>query len=792
MTREGGFGKRIWIFIIFAEAALLIIAGIFYGRREAAKLSYTQEELVNDDGEAAFYLDRSAGCRYVATPEFTLPRGMYTLTVQYESAGEAKLMVVHPGSRYHSEVSGDIPLSGNGTASCDFRVAYGDRSLQMRGQFFDELQEGEYLLIRSVHIAPADCAVRNALFRLAVFLLAADGVLLFLWKRRRGERIFRTEPDGVPFRALLLLTAICSIPLAVDYLFLNSHDLYFHLMRIEGIRAGLENGMFPVRIQPGWLNGHGYAASVFYGDFFLYVPALLRYFGVSVQAAYKCYVVMIHMLTVGIAYYSFSKMSRPKIGLACTVLYSLNIYRLTCIYTRAAVGEYTAMTFMPLVLYGLWLLYTMPEDTRRHRDSWIPMTAGCTGIFLSHMISTEITAFFIVLSALLLWRRTFRKKTMLVILKAAIATVLLNAWFLVPFLDYMASGSYVINDAGKYGSYQIEKTGAFVAQLFMGGFEPFGHSLDTAEGLTGEMPLTVGLALLAVLAVWFLFGRYGKEERAEGRKAEFLAVCLSVLGLGMATCLFPYTWLAKICPVFQMPIVSVQYIWRFFSVSALTLTWLFELLMKKERVPLNGRKLAAGALAALSLWQGIFFMGQCLQGALPYRVYQAGNMSTMKAQSASSEEQESVMGGEYLPVDRNEAFFLSDYVAAYVERLTYDETALTVRDWRREGGAVTVDLENRADSVQQVEIPLLYYKGYRAAADNGEPVQIVPGASYRISLCVPAGFTGSIRVAFREPLYWRGAELLSAAALLGVLLYKVGIAGRKRGNRINLHFSVDS
>lgn len=77
------------------------------------------------------------------------------------------------------------------------------------------------------------------------------------------------------------------------------------------------------------------------------------------------------------------------------------------------------------------------------------------------------------------------------------------------------------------------------------------------------MPLTVGLALLAVLAVWFLFGRYGKEERAEERSAEFLAVSLSVLGLGMAICLFPYTWFAKICPVFQMPIVSVQYIWRF-------------------------------------------------------------------------------------------------------------------------------------------------------------------------------------------------------------------------------------
>ena len=100
--------------------------------------------------------------------------------------------------------------------------------------------------------------------------------------------------------------------------------------------------------------------------------------------------------------------------------------------------------------------------------------------------------------------------------------------------------------------------------------------------------------------------------------------------------------------------------------------------------------------------------------------------------------------------------------------------------WTREGGAVTVGLENRGDSVQQMEVPLLYYKGYHAVTDKGEPVQITPGTSYRISLSVPPGFAGSIRVEFGEPLYWRGAELVSAAALLGILLYKAGIPGHKR------------
>lgn len=373
-----------------------------------------------------------------------------------------------------------------------------------------------------------------------------------------------------------------------------------------------------------------------------------------------------------------------------------------------------------------------------------------------------------------------RKRTMLVILKAVSATALLNAWFLVPFLDYMVSGTYVINDADKYGSYRIEQTGIFVAQLFMGNFEPFGHSLYASEGIASEMPLTVGIALMAVPAVWFLLAKSG-EERKRGEKREaVLAVCLCFVSLWMATCHFPYTWLAERLPVFQLPIVSIQYLWRFLTAAAVLLTWLLCLLLREDGLSVDRRRLIAGVLVGLAFWQGFAYMGQCLQDARPYRVYQAGNMSTMKAQSASSEEQESVMGGEYLPLNRNEPFSLSDYVAAYVEKLTYDEAALTVEGWTREGGAVTVGLENRGDSVQQMEVPLLYYKGYHAVTDKGEPVQITPGISYRISLSVPPGFAGSIRVEFGEPLYWRGAELVSAAALLGILLYKAGIPGHKR------------
>ena len=67
MMKEGSFEKKIWFTIILVEAALLVIAGIFYKGREAVELTYIQEELVDDSGESAFYMDRSSECRYLAT-----------------------------------------------------------------------------------------------------------------------------------------------------------------------------------------------------------------------------------------------------------------------------------------------------------------------------------------------------------------------------------------------------------------------------------------------------------------------------------------------------------------------------------------------------------------------------------------------------------------------------------------------------------------------------------------------------------------------------------------------------
>lgn len=752
--------KLLWFFLIIAELLILCVSGFVYSRREGIELNFTQEDLIYNNGDAGFYLDKSYNYKYIATPEFMLPKGLYTLKVQYERSGALKttIEVCYPDEQYEYSASGKLVLSDENYVSSDFRIKYSDRPIHVRGRLTGDAADGDYILIRSLSILPSAADMRNFLFKIALFFIIAD-LLVFLYFMKDK---FNISADAlVAIKVIVLLIIFSSIPLMVDFIW-SGHDLKFHLTRIEGLKEGLLAGMFPVKIQPNWLDGHGYAVSVFYGDALLYIPALLRIFGVSIQASYQFYILLINALTVLIAYYCFSKMGGSRTGLVCSAIYTLNIFRLYDVYGRAAVGEYTAMAFIPLVLYGFWCVYMLSEASDEHRKSWLPICFGCTGIFLSHMITTEMTAFFVLITVIVFWRKTFRKENFVVLIKAAAAIVCLNLWFLLPFLDYMMSGGYVINNTMTYTEYKLEDRGGFLAQFFMTDYSALAASNKAGSGSANDLPCTVGLSAMAVLAVWLIFC-VGEKKRNKSEKAEeYFAVFIAILSLLMTTCLFPYTWFVQKLPVLKLPVQSIQYSWRFFTISGAALVYLLCIILRKEWLDNNKKKLLAGVLVGISLWQSVSYMSAVLNECSAYRIYHEGSLDSFD-----------VVFGEYIPMDRTEKFNLNRYMDAYADDLTYDAASLSVEEWHREDYAVSVSLTNNSGQTAQLEVPLLLYKGYKAAADTGEKLQISPGESYRISVAVPAGFSGSFKVSFSEPWYWRVCEVISLLTFAGLIAYIV-------------------
>ncbi len=180
-----------------------------------------------------------------------------------------------------------------------------------------------------------------------------------------------------------------------------------------------------------------------YSDVFLYPAAVLRILGFSLQTSYKVYVASITAATVGITFYALRKMFRSDCAaLLGTALYTLSFYRLTNVFVRAAVGEYTAMAFLPLVVYGLWRIYRQSCQWQK-AEPWC-WRALCPGLYRPAAEPSADNRTCGVLYRRLLpavfQKKTFTRPVLPALCKAAGAAIVWNLWFMVPLLQYMVQG----------------------------------------------------------------------------------------------------------------------------------------------------------------------------------------------------------------------------------------------------------------------------------------------------------------------------------------------------------------
>lgn len=244
-----------------------------------------------------------AGKREIPTWEnpISLPAGSYQMDVVYETASEEAWLRPMTDSSAGTVYGGKVLLFPYHTeASFEVRVGIDDGWFYLDGSTEDDLTISELTVQRTNRAETARCITL-----LVVFVIL--DVLLVLWYRG----IFAgmdTAQRNVLF-ALVMLWLLSSLPLFVNYM-VTGHDFAFHMMRIEGLAKGLKSGQFPVRVQPGCLNGYGYPVSVMYGDLLLYIPALLRLGGFTLQTAYKLYVLLINAVTVAASYACAKKIGR--------------------------------------------------------------------------------------------------------------------------------------------------------------------------------------------------------------------------------------------------------------------------------------------------------------------------------------------------------------------------------------------------------------------------------------------------------------------------------------------------
>lgn len=552
---------------------------------------------------------------------------------------------------------------------------------------------------------------------------------------------------------LLCIALALSVPVFSPFL-IEGHDLDFHLVRIEELKFALYNFQIPSRIQGDWLNKAGYAVSVFYGELFLYFPAFLRLLGFSVNFSYNSYIIFINLLTVLVAYYCFFKIYHsPKIAILSTILYSGSYYRLTNIYVRSAVGEYTAMSFYPLVALGLYQILLADTKQKEYKQNCLPLALGFSGLIQSHILSCEIAAFFTLLTVLICIKRTLEPARFFSFLKAVFITILLNAGFLIPFLDYM-QGEYIFNDPSIQRA--IQSKGLFLSDLF----NPFptigGSAITPSARLAGETQITasigIGITLVYLITIYLLFVHHSRFSKTTKKELLFYAILLSV-SMWMVTCHFPWDYLYKFGGIFCLLIQSLQFPWRITGIITLlgALCCGFTVTLLKEHISFQYGKDTFYTIVLCTFISIFWFTGNLLNNC-QYVNYDSHNLRYS-----------SVSGGEYLPRD-TDATYILEFSYNVPKNMKFEELEHT-------SGSVTISCTNVSNDFLNIEVPLLYYPYYTAEDTNTKiHLTLSKSSNNMIIVTIPPDYSGVFTVHFQEPLFWKLSSFISFCTFIIIVI----------------------
>lgn len=677
--------------------------------------------------------------------EMRLEKGNYEIAIRYVARSEDATAYIYSYSDRYGDISADyITLEKNAT-KVEFEIELhqnvSDFQIRINEHHKDDI-EIQNIEIRSIkHIGKAICNFVVILALIWTAVLVGGNIYKKRYSYQQIQVLF----------GLSVIVSLASMTLAREGIVesIGFEDLSFHLWRIEGIAEGLLNGTFPVRVQPLHLNGYGYPNGIYYGDILLYFPAVLRRLGYTITESYKAYVLLINVASAYAAYWGFRKISNNyQVGLFASALLTLAPYRLVNVYDRAAVGEYTAMVFMPLVICGLWMI-SHSETYYTAKEGRMAVIIGCSGIIQSHILSVLIMCIggMLILTIMILAEGRNRIKNIFKHLFSSMSwVVLLNLWYIVPFFDYMLTQHVKVNDLGIN---KIQKRGIELSDL---GATILGDTM---------IPRSLGVAFLVIILCYIsmiLWAHYNTINLKYRNEMNGIMMVTAMLIFMTLKC-FPYDFLCKNSTIINQLIGKIQFPWRWLGIIGLFLAVIMCLVLINlfEKNTKFYVSLSIG-IAGIIIGQGIQIQSCIINATNDVKYYDTEGLY--------QDFLHQVYQGEYLLINTVQ------------EDLKYDKKIYDYNNvlWEtnREGTTFTLTIDNKHDQEAVVDLPVLCYKGYEARdVHNGKKLALDTGENNRLRIIVPGEYSGEVKVEFTGMWYWKIAEIISILSIIIIILIMV-------------------
>ena len=538
------------------------------------------------------------------------------------------------------------------------------------------------------------------------------------------------EKKQIRIISIITIFAACLPLFTVNCI--GGHDIAYHLLRIESLKIGIENGLPFLRVNMLFFGGEGYASSLFYPDLFLYLPALLRVAGVGINLSYNIFIAFCIIAGFISAYYCMHTMSKDtEMSLIAAIIFTLFKYHIYDIYTRGAVGEITAMIFLPFVIAGLYDLIF-----NEFKKPWL-IIAGMSGVILCHSLTAFFCLVLCIVTALVFIKRLLKdKKVLLKLLFAMLAVVCITAFYVFPMLEMMFSADFDVS----------------------GAYFDLGYEKLLLKDIFEETAPSLGLAIFIPLLLRIFIK---KDDNAE--LLIFADVCM-IFGLIAAlftTGFLPWDRLMKY-------FASIQFPWRLFimagSLLAVSNAVYIMSFVKQKNFSEGAVQLAVVAVLAVMSVSAL----NCIEySAEPYYSYSDDYFDFAPFTG-------DVIGGEWLPksvTDRDA--LISEADKAFTDK----GEAIPIR--REKNRLYAGDLPKDAE---YIDVPFVFYKGYAAADENGNAL-VCDGGGENGRVRVYTAGTGDIGVYYKGTGVQRLSWIITLCFFVGFIIYIVF------KNRNNIIFS---
>lgn len=648
----------------------------------------------------------------------TLEKGVYEIDVTYQSELEDWLSVEIGQENTYVKL---IPS-----------VSHMTKRYELKKPSSITLYSSDETSLEQLHITRLQGTLWIRLFLFLLGLIGIDYYVAEVLLSKHKEKI-------VLWTGLLFTILVSSIPLLLGKPYYG-HDIHTHLLRIQNLALHLQHGIIPTRMNTLAYAGYGCIVPIFYNDLFLIPSALLYLCGLPLYQCNEVYIFGMNILCAWISYLCFFKLlNDQKSALISSFVYTCSFYRIMDIYTRQAMGEYSAFSFLPIAFIGL-IMILFPEEYDKKNWGSIVLALGVTLVFYAHTISTELLCIFLALFSLFFFKRLLRLQTLKSLGISIILFLGWSAWYWVGMLDYQSG-----LEMNTYGVQSIQDSGLFLHQIFL----PFpvvnGFQVNVINGLEDEMPLQIGIVFLFLIGL-FCYRKFVAEDNHISHKIRNLCFGLGVFALLLTTIYFPWDFLTELLP-FGSLLTVIQFPWRYLTIAICLFSFVCGFLLKEMK-------------------NQIYVVVACIFLTLvplgSYYISMDRTMQLFPEASLSQEQSTWVNEPHFLPAEADTERFLT-------QPLTFEE-GVECEILQDQPSLYQLHIVNSTNEEKKVLLPRNDYPNYHLYQGDQE-IAITKSKYAQMELTVPAKEDAIYTLRFIEPMTWRIAEVVSLLSLLGFLFF---------------------